>query len=187
MPSNRAHADRPRARPRAEGARAQGRQQANPSGVSARVEPPSVRALDPGDAIELWRLFRHELGITSPLAFMGIARYAASIGVVAERAGEICGLAIARPDARAGVARILALCVASGENGTEVSAALLGGLLERAAFHGIDELEASPVTPNAARLLSAIGAALRHQPEPMLAASGAERPFAVKTGAKRER
>jgi hypothetical protein len=120
-----------------------------------------VRSIEPKDAIDVWRLCRHQVGIASPFFFMIIARHCASIGVVAERDGDVVGFALGSPDAHRGTGRIVALSVAAHENSTEVSAALLEGLLGRAAFAGVVALETTSRTmPVAADILAALGTTL---------------------------
>jgi hypothetical protein len=132
--------------------------------VGVRARGARVRALVPEDAGALWHRFHGELALPSPLAFSGIARFAARIGVVAERDGELIGLAIGRPGE--GRAEVLALVVAPEEDADAVGAALLQGLLARGAFRGAREISARrDEAPLAARLLAAIGEALAHTPQ----------------------
>jgi hypothetical protein len=126
-----------------------------------------VRAIEPKDAIGLWRMFHRELGIPSPFSFMSIARHCAELGVVAERDGDVIGFAIGTLEGPS-TGRVAALCVAQHENATEVSAALLGGLIARPAFRAVRTLAAKPKhTPLAANVFAALGSAFPDDRAPL--------------------
>jgi hypothetical protein len=120
-----------------------------------------VRAIKPRDAIDVWRLFRNQLGDVSPFFFMVVARHCAAIGVVAERDGEVVGFALGNPNAGDGIGEVLALGVSPDEDEADVASALRHGLLLRPAFRSVRVLEeANDRLPLAAGVLAALAAAM---------------------------